>query len=78
MVKVGDVFIVERRFAWQGDHVRPQHVNERAVMKVTPKRAYFDALTWFALDDPRREVKPKYLDYRSIAIPKEEPAASSD
>lgn len=70
MVEIGDVFVLERRVAWGGD---VQHKWEAPVLRVTAKRAYFDRM-WFALDDPSREVKPRYLNYRTTAVPKESDA----
>ena len=39
-----------------------------AVTKVTKKRAYINR-SWFALDDPMRIMKPRYLNYTTRAIP---------
>lgn len=57
---VGARCVVERR-SMSG---RLDHRRETKITKVTPKRAYV-GIDWFELDDPEREVKPRYLDYRS-------------
>lgn len=62
-MKVGDVCVVERRFS-HGSYL--QNAWEKVIVRVTPKRAYFTRGEWFALDDPRREVKPRYLDYITV------------
>lgn len=59
-MKVGDQCMLERRFS-HGSGV--QHSWTTTVVRVTAKRAYLGGGDWFALDDPRREVKPRYLDY---------------
>lgn len=69
-IKVGDVYVIERRFGYEHTSNPARASYEKAIAKVTPKRAYFDDRCWFALDDPQREVKPQYLDYRTIARPK--------
>ena len=63
-VAAGDEYEVVRR-GHLGQTVH--HRRREAVAKVTPKRAYFANGTWFALDDPKREVKPPYLDYVTTA-----------
>jgi hypothetical protein len=62
-VRVGDVCVVERRSVRGGVDAR----FEKTVTKLTPKRAYL-GLDWFALDDPERELRPKYLDYRKVVV----------
>lgn len=74
-IKVGDVCRIERRVWWARDDSKPEHVWTATVTKVTPKRAYFGNNRWVALDDPTREVKPRYLDYRSRVA---EVSSSSD
>lgn len=66
-VKVGDRYICERRhLAGSIDHVWTDRI-----YSVTPKRAYFAAGTWFALDDPKRVVRPKYCDFVTTARPED-------
>jgi hypothetical protein len=72
VVEVGDVYVLERRFS-HGSSV--QHSWEMTVRRVTPKRAYFSPRDWFALDDPNREVKPRYCDYTTTATPNESEGA---
>lgn len=64
--QVGDRYVIERRFSHSGS---VQHSREAQVTRVTAKRAYLGQRMWFALDDPTREVKPRYLDYRETATP---------
>lgn len=57
-VNVGDICKIERRMRGSVDHTW-----EQRIVKLTPKRAYLSGGSWFALDDPSREVKPRYLEY---------------
>lgn len=66
-MKVGDVCVCERRFGFVADKAPPQHRYELKVTKVTPRRVYLGRV-WFALDDPSRVLKPKYLDYRDLVV----------
>jgi len=66
-MKVGDKVTVERRFSSSRPTDTPQHRYEAEIVKITATRAYLSRTDWFALDDPRREVKPRYLDYRQTA-----------
>lgn len=72
-VVVGTRCLVERRFGWGG----VDHRWKRAVVKVTAKRAYFSGDEWFALDDPERVVKPRYLDYLTTVAEILEPSDES-
>lgn len=65
---IGTTFVLERRFS-HGSTV--QHSWEETIVRVTSKRAYLRSGSWFALDDPKREVKPRYMDYRTTAKPRE-------
>lgn len=68
-IKVGDVCKVERRVAWASKDSKPEHVWITKVTKVTPKRVYLHGPDrWFSLNDPTREVRPRYLDYRSHVV----------
>lgn len=70
---VGAVCVFERRFTFS---VEVDRRWERTVTKVTPKRAYFGRRDWVALDDPTREVKPRYLDYRTVVAEVRSPQPS--
>lgn len=63
-VKVGDKFKIERR----GVAGHLAHTRIDTVTKMTGKRAYIGQ-EWFALDDPKRVLKPKYCDYLTTATP---------
>ena len=65
MIKVGDVYAIERRLLADS---AIDHSWEATVVRITPKRAYFDDESWFALDDPTREVRP--CNYQTTATPK--------
>ena len=67
MISVGTNCVIERRYS-HAHGGPPQHRWESVVTRVTAKRAYFASRTWFDLDDPEREVKPKYLDYRTVVV----------
>ena len=62
---VGAMCSIERHYgtAKPGDPAQFRYT--RVIVKTTSKRAYFHGGDWFALDDPQREVKPRYLDYRT-------------
>lgn len=66
-MKVGDKVTVERRFGFQSLSEAPRSTYEATIVRVTAKRAYLDKTSWFALDDPDRSVKPRYLDYNQHA-----------
>ncbi len=68
-IKVGTKCMVERH-----NRGRIDHSWSAKVERITPKRAYFGNGHWFALDDPKHEVKPRYLDYRTFVVSLEEPA----
>lgn len=67
-IEVGTICVIERRIGWAPLSAPAQHRWEKPIAKLTAKRAYFDDRDWFALDDPTREVKPKYLDYRTFVV----------
>jgi hypothetical protein len=67
-VKVGDVYVITRWLRWVGGRI--EHQWEAPVDRVTGKRAYVGR-HWFELSDPKRIVKPKYIDYTMTAEPKE-------
>lgn len=58
--KPGDRCVIVRRY-WRGGTEVARYSTK--VVRVTAKRAYLASRTWFALDDPERETKPRYLDY---------------
>lgn len=62
--KIGDWYTIERRWA-HGRTVVNSHA--KAATSVTTKRVYFDN-RWFALSDPDRVLRPKYLDYVDTAV----------
>ena len=71
-VKVGDRFLVERRYVWQGQSETPSHAHEAIVSRVTPnKRAYLGTSGGYITltSCPPYTVKPRYLDYRTTATP---------
>lgn len=45
-------------------------MQESEIVRVTPKRAYLAGVggDWFALDDPKRVVKPRYLGYITTVV----------
>lgn len=59
--QVGDICIVRRTWASRSDP--PIHEHQSEITKVSAKRVYLGERQWFALDDPDRSVKPRYLDY---------------
>lgn len=64
MIRVGAKCAIERRLGW--DHTAVDHRWIDTIQRLTKKRAYFANNHWFAIDDPKREVKPKYLDYTTV------------
>lgn len=66
MVKVGDVFRLDRRWVFGS---RVEHSREAAVVRVTAHRAFFPDGKWFALDDDTCEVRPNTSDYVTNATP---------
>ena len=75
-IQVGTRCTIERRFG----RGLVDHRWEATVVRLTSKRAYFDR-SWFALDDPLREVRPKYLDYTTVVaevLPAEPHKGSAD
>ena len=65
-IKVGDLYEVVRRYG-TGDGKKVAHCHQDKITKVTAKRAYFANGRWFALNDPKRVVKPDYCDYVTTA-----------
>lgn len=63
-VQAGARCVVERRMSSGAI----DHRHEAVVVRVTEKRAYLSASSWFALSDAKREVRPRYLDYRSHVV----------
>ena len=72
-IREGTRCVIERRKYGSVDHRY-----ESTVVRITPKRAYFNARTWFALDDPKREIKPRYLDYRTVVVEVLQPESDGD
>lgn len=62
-IEIGLVCHVERTFCGSVMERR-----ELKIAKLTPKRAYLGGYTWFALDDPERIVKPRYINYTTRVV----------
>lgn len=65
--KVGDVVRCVRRWRERVDYEW-----DGVVTKITSKRVYLGSYYWFAIDDPKRVVKPKFIDYTTTATRKTE------
>jgi hypothetical protein len=63
-VKVGDVVKLERT-TWQGS---PVSHHTATVTRRTKCRAYLGARHWVNLDDPTRQVRPRWLDYTDRVV----------
>lgn len=71
-IVVGTRCRVERQ--WMG-HSRHNWLD--TVVRITKKRAYLTRYQWFALDDPKREVKPRYLEYTTVVLSTEQPGSDT-
>lgn len=66
-VVLGAMCVVERRFSHVPRSDPPQNRYQTVITRLTPARAYLGT-DWFSLGDPNREVKPRYLDYRTYVV----------
>lgn len=62
-LEVGLICHVERRSS--GGYV---HRWQTTISRITARRAYLPGEAWFALNDPEREVSPRYIDYTTRVV----------
>ena len=60
-VKVGTACVYQRTYGHHSDHV--VHEGTATIARITKKRVYLSNGLWFALDDPKMVLHPRYLYY---------------